>query len=77
MDPGNGSMIRREIDIVSGIQTVEVELPVSDPGALSVAVSIEADFDTRDENNRAEGVSRVLGPASIAVVEAVSRRTGD
>ncbi|HEY5651347.1 MAG TPA: VWA domain-containing protein [Acidimicrobiia bacterium] len=71
VDPGNGSMIRREIDIVSGIQTVEVELPVSDPGALSVAVSIEADFDTRDENNRAEGVSRVLGPASIAVVEAV------
>ncbi len=71
VDQGDGSVVRTDIDIVAGSQTVEIELPVTEPGALSVSVSIEADFDTRDENNTAEGVSRVLGPANVAVVEAV------
>ncbi len=71
IDDGVRDPFRIDIDVQPGTQTVEVDVPVSEPGALTVSVDIDADFDTRGENNAAEGVSRVLGPANVAVVEAV------
>ncbi len=66
-----GDTLRQTVELEGGSQVIEVEVPVTDPGALSVEVTVDADFDTRAENNSAQGVSRVLGPATVAVVEAV------
>ena len=59
------------VELVSGRNEVTVELEGSGSGFLSVAATIEAGFDTRTENNRAEGITRILGPAKVAVVEGV------
>ena len=67
-----GDPLRRTVDLEGGSQVVEVEIPVTEAGALPVRVEVDADFDTRPENNAAQGVSRVLGPATVAVVEAVA-----
>ena len=71
VDSGDGSPQRIVVDLVGGSQTIEAPVSVTSEGALSVTVDVDADFDNRDENNRAQGVSRVLGPASVAVVEGV------
>lgn len=67
-----GESFQRTVELLGGSQVVEVEIPVTDPGALSVEVEVDAGFDSRPENNTAEGVSRVLGPATVALVEAVA-----
>ena len=67
-----GQTIRRVVELEGGSQVVEIEIPVMDAGALFVDVVVDADFDTRSENNTAQGVSRVLGPATVAVVEGAS-----
>lgn len=60
------------VDLIAGSQEIEVEIPVEEQGALTVSVSVNAAFDTRLENNEAEGVSRVLGPAQVVIVEGVA-----
>ena len=69
---GDGEVLDIDVDLTVGTQTVEVEIPVVEPGALTVEVAVIAGFDSRSENNTAEGVSRVLGPANVAVVEGVA-----
>jgi Mg-chelatase subunit ChlD len=55
----------------SGRNEVPIELVAARAGFLPVAVEVRAGFDTRNENNRAEAITRVLGPARVAVVEGV------
>lgn len=60
------------VELEVGAQVIEVPVDVVDPGALRVAARIEAGFDTRPENDAAVGITRVLGPAQVAVVEGVA-----
>jgi len=60
-----------QVDLVSGRNEITVELAGTGSGFLSVAATVEAGFDTRAENNQAEGITRILGPAKVAVVEGV------
>ena len=69
----------REIELRPGVNRIEVEAPVALSGAtrggpLAVEAHILADWDRRPENNRAVGITRVEGPARIAVVENPTRR---
>lgn len=61
-----------DVELVSGRNEISVELEGSGAGFLSVAATVETGFDTRAENNRAEGITRILGPAKVAVVEGVA-----
>ena len=56
-------------DLSSGSNEIEVSTVVSDEGFLTVTAEVDAAFDEQPANNRAQGVSRVLGSAAIAVVE--------
>ncbi|MDH3499360.1 MAG: VWA domain-containing protein [Acidimicrobiia bacterium] len=58
-----------ETNLVSGANEVEVSTSVTEPGFLNVTAELEAAFDEQPANNRAQGVTRVLGSASVAVVE--------
>jgi Ca-activated chloride channel family protein len=65
------------VDLVAGRNEIPVEVPALGTGFLPVAVEVRADFDTRPENNRAEGITRLLGPARVAVVEGVAGEADD
>ncbi len=69
----------REIELRPGVNRVEVAAPidyvgVGRGGPLAVEAQVLADWDRRPENNRAVGITRVEGPARIAVVESPTRR---
>ena len=60
-----------EVDLVSGRNEVQIEIDSTGAGFLTVEAQIEASFDTRPENDRSQGITRILGPAKVAVVEGV------
>ncbi len=60
-----------DLSVEAGVVRVPVELMAGEQGALTVEAAVRADFDTRPENNAAVGVSTILGPASVLVVEGV------
>lgn len=60
-----------EIDLASGRNEIEVEVSPSGAGFLTVEAKVEVSFDTRPENDSAQGITRILGPAKVAVVEGV------
>jgi Mg-chelatase subunit ChlD len=62
---------RQEIDVELevGRNEVEVEVPAGESGFLRVDARLTAPFDQRPENDQAEGITRVLGPAKVAIVE--------
>ena len=69
----------REVELRGGVNRVDVQAPVEVTGAgqggpLAVEAQIVADWDRHPENNRAVGITRVEGPARIAVVENPTRR---
>ena len=66
-----------EVDLVAGRNDVSLDVPATGTGFLPVAVEVRADFDTRPENNRAEGITRLLGPARVAIVEGVAGEAAD
>ena len=66
-----------EVDLVAGRNEIPIEVPATGTGFLPVAVEVRTDFDTRPENNRAEGITRLLGPARVAVVEGVAGEADD
>lgn len=72
VDDGSGTPQRIPIDVVPGRSTVPVELEATEAGVLRVAASVEVGGDSLAENDRNEGVVRVLGPAQVAVVEGVA-----
>lgn len=69
----------REISLQAGANRVDVLVPIDETGAalggpLAVEAQIFADWDEYGENNRAVGITRVEGPARVAVVEDRTRR---
>ena len=69
----------REIRLQPGANQVDVLVPIDETGAalggpLAVEAQIFADWDEYGENNRAVGITRVEGPAKVAVVEDRTRR---
>jgi uncharacterized membrane protein len=60
------------IQLESGTNRIEVEVTADRAGFLPVSVEVRSAQDTRHENDRAEGITRVLGPARVAVVEGVA-----
>ena len=59
------------VELVSGRNEIEVEMEADGAGFLSIEAEVEAPFDTRQENDSASGITRILGPAKVAVVEGV------
>jgi uncharacterized membrane protein len=59
------------IDLEVGRNEIPIDVDAIGTGFLPVSIEVRTDFDTRPENNRAEGITRLLGPAKIAVVEGV------
>ena len=76
----------REIRLQAGANDVDVLVPVNEAlppaeekdgkqgGPLAVEARLFADWDEYPENNRAVGITRVEGPARVAVVEDRARR---
>ena len=65
------------VDLVAGRNEISIEVPAVGTGFLPVAVEVRSGFDTRPENNRAEGITRLLGPARVAIVEGVVGEADD
>lgn len=59
------------VDLVVGRNEIPIEVEGIGSGFLPVSVEVRTDFDTRPENNRAQGITRLLGPAKVTVVEGV------
>ncbi|MDE0121722.1 MAG: VWA domain-containing protein [bacterium] len=69
----------REVLLRAGANQVDVLVPIDEAGAelggpLAVEARLFADWDEYAENNRAVGITRVEGPARVAVVEDRARR---
>jgi uncharacterized membrane protein len=60
------------VDLEVGRNEIPIEVEGIGSGFLPVSVEVRTDFDTRPENNRAEGITRLLGPAKVAVIEGVA-----
>ncbi|MGQ0848310.1 MAG: VWA domain-containing protein [Actinomycetota bacterium] len=69
---GDGDEQRIPVQVVAGRNEVSLEVNAVGVGFLPVSIQVETEFDTRPENNRAEGITRILGPARVAVVEGVA-----
>lgn len=67
--PGDGDPIEVPIDLVVGTNEVEVPISAGSSGFLAVTARVVAAFDTRPQNDLATGLTRVLGPPRVAVVE--------
>ncbi len=69
----------RDIELAAGVNRIEVLVPIEGSGAgrggpLAVVAQLLADWDEYSENNQAVGITRVEGPARVAVVEDPARR---
>jgi uncharacterized membrane protein len=64
-----GETYEFDIDLVPGDNVIELDVPAADPGGLRVTAAVSTEFDRVPENDRAEGIVRVLGAPRIAVVE--------
>jgi len=60
-----------DVDLELGRNEIPLEVAGEGSGFLPISVEVRADFDTRPENDRAEAITRLLGPAKVAVVEGV------
>ena len=65
----SGVVIQVPADLEPGRNEVEVSIPAEESGVLVVEARVATDDDTRPENNTAEGLTRVLGPANVLLVE--------
>lgn len=65
---GDGELDARDVNLSVGSNEFTVQYPATEPGFLRIGARVEASFDTRAENNVAEGLTRVLGAAQVAVV---------
>ncbi len=66
---GDGEVDALDVELQAGRNEFTIAYPAADPGFLRIGARVSASFDTRLENDIAEGLVRVLGPAQIAVVE--------
>lgn len=67
----DGREFVEQVEVRAGRTEVTVEVPSVAPGFEIVEVTVDADFDTRPQNDVSSGVYRVEGPARVAVVEGV------
>lgn len=58
-----------EVDLVPGINQIDVTVPAVEPGVLAVDATVDASFDAIAENDRGQALVHVIGPAQVAVVE--------
>lgn len=70
--PGDSTPISVAVNLAEGRTEVVVEVTADRTGFLPVRVDLEAGFDTKGENDHAEGITRVLGAARVAVIEGVT-----
>lgn len=73
----DGSEFTQEVTVEPGHNDVTIQIPTDSTGFEIVSVTASAGFDTRPENDVSSGVYRVLGPASVAVVEGVTGEGDD
>jgi Mg-chelatase subunit ChlD len=66
---GEGEVDILDVRLHVGRNEFTVEYPAVESGFLRVGARVAASFDSRVENDVAEGLVRVLGPAQVAVVE--------
>jgi len=57
------------VDLEPGLNEVTVSVSATTSGILSVGATLQAGADSEPQNNTAEGLTRVLGPASVLIVE--------
>lgn len=67
----DGREFVEEVELDPGRNEVTVDVPSESAGFEIVDVTVDAEFDTRPENDGSAGVYRVVGPARVAVVEGV------
>lgn len=60
------------VNLQPGRNVVTFDVAAEETGFIAVDVAIRTGFDTRPENDAAQGLTRVLGPARVAVVEGKS-----
>ena len=65
----SGGTIQIPVELEPGRNEVEVSIPAEESGVLVIEARVAAEGDTRTENNNAQGLTRVLGPANVVVVE--------
>jgi uncharacterized membrane protein len=59
------------VELIEGTSTVEFQFDASGSGFLPVTATIDATFDLIPQNDTATGLTRMIGPARIAMVEGV------
>jgi uncharacterized membrane protein len=64
-----GDQQRLPVQLEPGSNEIEVQVPAAQTGFMTIGAEIITGFDTRSENDRAVGLTRVLGAARVAVVE--------
>ncbi len=64
----------QQVDLATGTNQVQFTVPAPEPGSVEVAATVRAPADTVPENDTGLAVSRVIGPAAVAIVEG---RAGD
>jgi Mg-chelatase subunit ChlD len=57
------------VDLQPGRNVVTFKVVAEETGFIAVDVRLRTSFDTKPENDAAQGLTRVLGPARVAVVE--------
>ncbi len=74
---GDGEVDVLDVQLQVGRNEFTIEYPALESGFLRVGARVVASFDTRVENDVAEGLVRVLGPAQVAVIEGKLGEAGD
>lgn len=66
----NGKVIaKKQFNLKTGSQELAFEVPVDKPGLLTFGVTLNANGDTRTENNEAFSFVNVAGPPHVLVIE--------
>jgi uncharacterized membrane protein len=60
------------VQVESGSSTIEFEFVATGTGFVPVTATLDAPFDEIPQNDTATGLTRVLGPARVALVEGVA-----
>jgi len=66
---GEGDVDVLDVQLQAGRNEYTIAYPAGESGFLRIGARVVASFDTRVENDIAEGLVRVLGPAQVAIIE--------
>jgi uncharacterized membrane protein len=65
------------VELEQGSSTIEFEFEANGTGFLPITATLDAPFDEIPQNDTATGLTRVLGPARVALVEGVAGEGGE